>query len=191
MILKNNSTRLLLFCVFLLASIACGNAPPSPPASQAAAPQADSASAASPAPAAAQADGAAKEPASDLDTFDNPVADKLVGKWTGDLDGMIERKVIRVLTVYSKTTFFVDKGAQMGMVADAFRLFEDNLNKRLNNKNVRVKVDVRAGRGRRSHPGAPRGPRRHRRRGQADHGVAQGEGGLHQVPHAAASRPSS
>jgi hypothetical protein len=140
MILKNNSTRLLLFCLFLLASIACGNAPPSPPpASQAAAaPQAGSASAASPAPAGAQADGAAKEPASDLDTFDNPVADRLVGKWTGDLDGMIERKVIRVLTVYSKTTFFVDKGAQMGLVADAFRLFEDNLNKRLNNKNVRV-----------------------------------------------------
>lgn len=35
-----------------------------------------------------------------------------VGKpWTGDLDGMIERRAIRVLTVYSKTIYFSDKGA--------------------------------------------------------------------------------
>ena len=34
--------------------------------------------------------------------------------WTGDLDGMIERRVIRVLTVYSKTFYFVDKGVQRG-----------------------------------------------------------------------------
>ena len=63
-------------------------------------------------------------------------------KWKGDLDGMIERRLIRVLTVYSKTTFFVDKGAQLGMVPDAFKLFEDNLNKRLKNKNVIVHVVI-------------------------------------------------
>jgi hypothetical protein len=43
-------------------------------------------------------------------------------KWTGDLDGMIERRLIRVLTVYSKTTFFVDKGAQLGIVPDALNV---------------------------------------------------------------------
>ena len=64
----------------------------------------------------------------------------LVGKWTGDLDGMIERRVIRVLTVYSKTTFFVDKGAQLGLVVDALTLFEDDLNKKLKAKHVRVHV---------------------------------------------------
>ena len=63
-------------------------------------------------------------------------------KWKGDLDGMIERRLIRVLTVYSKTTFFVDKGAQLGMVPDAFKLFEDDLNKRLKNKNVIVHVVI-------------------------------------------------
>ncbi len=30
--------------------------------------------------------------------------------WKGDLDAMIERRVIRVLTVYSKTFYFTDKG---------------------------------------------------------------------------------
>ena len=38
--------------------------------------------------------------------------------WTGDLDGMIERRVIRVLTVYSKTIYFVDKGVQRGATYD-------------------------------------------------------------------------
>ncbi len=33
--------------------------------------------------------------------------------WTGDLNGMIQRRVIRVLTVNSKTIYFVDKGVLM------------------------------------------------------------------------------
>jgi hypothetical protein len=35
--------------------------------------------------------------------------------WTGDLDLMIERRDIRVLTVYSKTFYFVNKGVQRGV----------------------------------------------------------------------------
>ena len=66
--------------------------------------------------------------------------------WTGDLDGMIQRRVIRVLTVNSKTFYFVDKGVQRGTVVDAFRLFEDERNKKLvaekklTNKNLKVRV---------------------------------------------------
>ncbi|MDM0022527.1 lytic transglycosylase F [Variovorax saccharolyticus] len=66
--------------------------------------------------------------------------------WTGDLDGMIERRVIRVLTVNSKTFYFVDKGVNRGIVVDHFRLFEDELNKKLaaegklKNKNLKVRV---------------------------------------------------
>jgi membrane-bound lytic murein transglycosylase MltF len=51
--------------------------------------------------------------------------------WTGDLDGMIQRRLIRVLTVYSKTFFFVDKGVQRGIIVDHFRVFETELNKKL------------------------------------------------------------
>jgi hypothetical protein len=43
--------------------------------------------------------------------------------WTGDLDGMLKRRLIRVLTVYSKTFYFVNKGVQMGGVPDIFRVF--------------------------------------------------------------------
>jgi membrane-bound lytic murein transglycosylase MltF len=66
--------------------------------------------------------------------------------WTGDLDGMIERRVIRVLTVNSKTFYFNDKGTLRGTVVEFFRLFEDELNKKLaaeqklKNKNLKVRV---------------------------------------------------
>jgi membrane-bound lytic murein transglycosylase MltF len=66
--------------------------------------------------------------------------------WTGDLDGMIERQVIRVLTVNSKTFYFHDKGTQRGVAVDFLRLFEEELNKKLaaekklKQKNVRVRV---------------------------------------------------
>ena len=51
--------------------------------------------------------------------------------WTGDLDGMIERRVIRALVVYSKTYYFVDKGTQRGIAYDGLKLFEDELNAQL------------------------------------------------------------
>lgn len=51
-------------------------------------------------------------------------------KWTGDLEGMIKRRMIRVLVVYSKTFFFVDEGTQRGVAYEAFRKFEEDLNKR-------------------------------------------------------------
>ena len=66
--------------------------------------------------------------------------------WTGDLDGMIERRVIRVLTVNSKTFYFLDKGTQRGIVVDNFKLLEDELNKKLaaekklKDKNLKVRV---------------------------------------------------
>ena len=66
--------------------------------------------------------------------------------WTGGLDGMIKRRVIRVLTVNSKTFYFNDKGTQRGTVVDGFRSFEDEFNKKLvaekklKNKNVKVRV---------------------------------------------------
>ena len=47
--------------------------------------------------------------------------------WTGDLDGMVKRRFIRILTVYSKTLYTVDKGVQRGAAFDAGRLFVEDL----------------------------------------------------------------
>ncbi len=61
-------------------------------------------------------------------------------RFTGDLDGMLQRRQIRVLVPYSKTLYFVDKGQPRGLAYDAFRLFEDDLNKHLKKGHVRVHV---------------------------------------------------
>ncbi|MDG4551565.1 MAG: transporter substrate-binding domain-containing protein [Candidatus Contendobacter sp.] len=60
--------------------------------------------------------------------------------WTGDLDGMIKRRQIRILVSYSKTFYFVDRGSQRGLAYDVGRLFEDDLNRKLQNKHVHVHV---------------------------------------------------
>ena len=129
---RYGSIGFLLAGAFLLTlSVGCRNATP-PPESTSQTPSASTSSR-----------PAAEGQAADADaTGDDQSADSLAAlqKWTGDLDGMIKRGFIRVLTVHSKTTFFVDKGAQMGLVVDAFRLFEDDLNKKLERKHVRVRV---------------------------------------------------
>jgi membrane-bound lytic murein transglycosylase MltF len=51
--------------------------------------------------------------------------------WKGDFDEMLQRRVIRVLTVQSKTFYYVDKARQRGATYDAFQLFERDLNARL------------------------------------------------------------
>ena len=49
--------------------------------------------------------------------------------WTGDWDGIVERRTLRVLVVYSRTFYFVDKGIQRGLAYDAFKGFEDDIYK--------------------------------------------------------------
>jgi membrane-bound lytic murein transglycosylase MltF len=48
--------------------------------------------------------------------------------WTGDLDGVLERRTLRILVPYSKTLFFVDKGKEMGAVAEFGRELENWIN---------------------------------------------------------------
>jgi len=62
-------------------------------------------------------------------------AEEAMQPWKGDFDGMVQRGVIRVLTVYSKTFYFVNKGVQRGATYDLFRLFEADLNKKLAKEN--------------------------------------------------------
>ena len=85
---------------------------------------------------------AVKAPEPAVDVPDSGIAPIALAKWTGDLDGMIERRIVRVLTTYSKTSFFIDQGTQRGLVPDAFKLFEDDLNKRLENEHLRVQVVI-------------------------------------------------
>ncbi|HEX4370986.1 MAG TPA: lytic transglycosylase F [Rhizomicrobium sp.] len=94
--------------------------------------------------AAASSAGLAQQPANEPSLSLDPAA--VEKPWTGDLDGMLQRRTIRVLTVYSKTFYFVDKAVLRGTVVDFTYLFRDQLNKKLAadkkraNKNLKVRI---------------------------------------------------
>jgi membrane-bound lytic murein transglycosylase MltF len=50
--------------------------------------------------------------------------------WTGDLDKMLERRMIRVLVPYSRTLYYSDKGHERGITAELIRSWERDLNRR-------------------------------------------------------------
>lgn len=49
--------------------------------------------------------------------------------WTGDLDGMVERGFVRILTTYNPLFFSYDDIGQLGLAAEVARIFEERLNK--------------------------------------------------------------
>ncbi len=56
----------------------------------------------------------------------------MLGKtFTGDLDQMVARRMIRVGVTFNRTFYFVDHGVQRGMAYEFGKAFEDELNKKL------------------------------------------------------------
>jgi membrane-bound lytic murein transglycosylase MltF len=60
----------------------------------------------------------------------------------GDLDGMVKRRVVRVLTVQSPIFYFVDRGREVGIVYENVKALEKELNQGLGNKVVTVHAIV-------------------------------------------------
>ena len=56
---------------------------------------------------------------------------EIMKPWTGDLSGMVQRRMVRVLTTYSRTQYFIDHGTPRGTAYDQGKLLEAELNKRL------------------------------------------------------------
>ena len=54
--------------------------------------------------------------------------------YTGDFDGMVKRRLIRVLAPYSKTNYFIDKGVQRGTSYEAALKLEEAINRKLRTK---------------------------------------------------------
>ena len=61
-------------------------------------------------------------------------------KFTGDLDGMVKRRVIRVLVVSDRTYIFFDGIQMRGIMYDVFREFEAGLNRKLKTGNAAVSL---------------------------------------------------
>lgn len=58
--------------------------------------------------------------------------------WTGDFDGMKEKRLIRILVPYSKPFFFLDKGSKRVTAYDLGTAFESWLNKKFKMKTLKI-----------------------------------------------------
>jgi membrane-bound lytic murein transglycosylase MltF len=104
---------------------------------QGAAPPAGSAQ--PPAAAAKEAEDEALTPAPEATPLPADIA-PIVQPFKGDLDGMVKRRVIRVLTVQNPVLYFVDRGREVGATYESIKAFEKRLNEKLGNKVVTVHV---------------------------------------------------
>jgi membrane-bound lytic murein transglycosylase MltF len=116
---------------------------PETPQAPAAAPQAP---AATPEPAAAPAGDADAPPP--LPAYEaalpEGVRSVLYTPFTGDLDQMVARRLIRVAVTYNRTFYFVEKGVQRGAAYEFAKAFEDWLNEKLETGNRKVNVTLMA-----------------------------------------------
>jgi membrane-bound lytic murein transglycosylase MltF len=102
---------------------ACGDNRPAAPVEQT--PSASGASSATPAQ-----DAEAELPPSELETRLPPAVREAVLKpFTGDLDEMVKRRLVRIGVTFNRTFYFVDKGVQRGVAYDYGQLVEERLNK--------------------------------------------------------------
>ena len=60
--------------------------------------------------------------------------------FTGDLDGMEERRMIRVGVTFNRTHYFVDRGTQRGLSFAHLKEFETNLNTARRTRHLRIHV---------------------------------------------------
>jgi membrane-bound lytic murein transglycosylase MltF len=94
------------------------------------------------------ADTTTSAPASVADSsllhVEEPVSPELLAgaakPWTGDFDGMVKRRVIRALVVYNQTHYFFDGLRPRGISYDALVQFEQELNKTLRSRHLKVHV---------------------------------------------------
>ncbi len=60
--------------------------------------------------------------------------------WFGDLDGINERRVLRVLVAFNRTNYFLDKGDTRGIAWEMGKRYEDELNRQFKKKGQRLQV---------------------------------------------------
>ena len=127
---RSGVCRGVLTLVAVAAAMACSGqqkADPPPPTSAAAA--------ATPA-----ADAPIPPTASPFDALP-PAARLIMDKpFTGDLDEMVKRRVIRAAVTFNRTHYFIDKGQERGLAYESLKAFENDLNTELKTGNLKVNV---------------------------------------------------
>jgi membrane-bound lytic murein transglycosylase MltF len=65
---------------------------------------------------------------------------RLAEQWSGDFDGIVERRVIRVLVVYNKMLYFLDQGRHRCINVDLFKEFEKFINKKQKTRTLKIHI---------------------------------------------------
>lgn len=58
--------------------------------------------------------------------------------YTGDLGGMVKRRIVRIGVSFNRTHYFIDQGVQRGSSYEYGKLMEDKLNEKLKTGNLKV-----------------------------------------------------
>jgi len=82
----------------------------------------------------------APPPAANTPAVQQPPSPTVAGTWTGDLDAMTDRRVVRMLVIYSKTSYFIDGAQQRGATYDMGVELEKWLNRGNKDKARPVRV---------------------------------------------------
>ncbi len=64
----------------------------------------------------------------------------LIQRWTGDFDKMVERRLVRVLTVYQAGGYYLDGFEEKGLTFELVKMFEKSLNEQLGTGHVKLHV---------------------------------------------------
>jgi membrane-bound lytic murein transglycosylase MltF len=121
--------RLLLFAVLFAAACSGKKEDPAPAVQPATAPAGSAADEESLPPTVSPYDAL---PPDVRGVMDNP--------FTGDLDEMAKRRVIRVAVTFNRTHYFIDKGRERGLTFEWMKIFEEELNKDLKTGKLMVHV---------------------------------------------------
>jgi membrane-bound lytic murein transglycosylase MltF len=112
---------------FTVATLACAGQPQETPVT--------------PATPAAVADETPIPPtASPFDALPEGLQKTLDQPFTGDLDAMIKRRVIRAAVTFNRTHYFIDQGRERGLTYESLKRFEEDLNAELKTGNLKVHV---------------------------------------------------
>jgi len=120
-------------------SMACGGGPaPSEPIATPGATTTPSAPTAS----AQQDDEPLPEVGSPYDALPEGARGLLDQAFTGDLDEMVKRRIVRAGVTFNRTHYFIDRGQQRGVAYESLMNFEEALNSQLKTGNLKVHVAI-------------------------------------------------
>jgi membrane-bound lytic murein transglycosylase MltF len=126
--MKTACTILVVFVVGAAATACSGQQEAAPPATTAPPPSA--------------ADAPIQETASPYDALPETVRLMMDKPFTGDLDELVKRRMIRVAVTFNRTHYFIDRGQERGLTYESLNQFENDLNADLKTGNLKVHVVI-------------------------------------------------